>query len=845
MVKSWSSLLGLVLTVTTLTTLLSLVPYTSAQAPSPNLTSVQEMAFARAGSRLYINGGRVSKNGNNTLISGQFFSLDLSQSWDVNSAPWQVLPSTGAKYAISMVASPDNKTLYTLEVIGTDNSVLLTNYNIGMNVWDSRVVTIPQSSLGEFRQGISPIIDPNTWTIYMNGYVNGLTNLDVYNLNTSGLSTQILPQYILTSPFYGRGVYNKLRNSLMYFGGWNATKHFDPLATYVSEYNLTAKTWANVSTTGTAPPVRSDFCMAVNDDGSKVVVYGGRVAISTEEIYTGTFFILDVRTGKWTEGPPGDVCSYMACIIVGDQFLAWGGSFGITTWDTPPRIFDMTLGNWTTTYKAPAYYSNTPKFSSAVPSPSSTTLPSAGGNGSPSTSPNNLGAILGGTFGGMLILVSVGLIFVYLKRRENRIKNGITSEQQQQQTDRSRDFNNGNTTNGNVKEREEEDVSAVMLLTSESELRSPQKGIVGAQESELRNPQEGMLGAQDSEPRNPHSPMMSMPELRNPHSPIISTTGGHTPYSHLYSPVFSNFRQSTAFGSSTELSQQQSDVYDAQYHPGAGTATPDGSSTVAGSPLNSDSLVYTSAPKSPNTVPSDAYNNNAYSAPVMHDPTSIATSFSSARAPVTMSAFVPPPPTSNLMNISDVIYASSPTTSHVSPALPSSAGQQTPVTALSNLLNPVSSTIVVGVPETVTEDLHPVCFDRSTTVSNLAAVAPGSGNVLDSTQYELEAISYLPSSSEMNDSGTTVQANDYYEQQEQQPQQQDALMETLSERLVETLALPTFEDTANPTTTPDSKSDHNPELISSAVSAIMPKHSRSVSEMVDPMVNNFNDAHIP
>ncbi|KAG0041165.1 hypothetical protein BGZ83_002227 [Gryganskiella cystojenkinii] len=649
MVKSWSSFLGLVPTLTAVTTLLSLVSYTSAQAPNPIPVSVEEMASVRAGSRLYINGGSVYKNNNLTLSSGQFFSLDLSQSWDVNSAPWQALSSTSPNIRISMVASPDNKTIYRLALNVDDGTVELTNYNIGTDAWDSSIVSLPY--LKEDRQGMRAIMDPNTRVIYM----NGPTNLNIYNLNASKFSTQLLPTYVLKSRYYGGGVYNKLRNSLMYFGGWyynkNKTVQFDPLATYVSEYNLTAKTWANVSTTGIPPPVRSDFCMAVNEDGSKVVVYGGRVAVN--DVFARTFFILDVTTGQWTQGPDGDVRAYMACTIVGDQFLAWGGSPGKTTWDTPPRIFDMTLLKWTTTYKAPAYYLNTPKSSSMPRSPSSTTLPNAGGNSSPSSSSNNLGAILGGTFGGLFVLASTGVIFVCLKRRENRIKNGLLSEKQQQQ-----------------KNREKKYKSATMLPTSESELRNPQEGMVGAQESQLRNPQEGMLGAQDS-------------ELRNPHSPIISTTGGYTPYTHLSSPMFSNCQQSTAFEPSTEMSQQQSDVYRAQYHPGAtGTATPDGNSTAAGSPAYSDSLVYTTAPKDPNIVPPHAYNNNAYSVPVVQDPASIATSFSGASAPVNVSEFVPPPPpSSDPIDISGIIYTSSPETSQVSPPLPSSAEPQTPVTA--------------------------------------------------------------------------------------------------------------------------------------------------------------------
>ncbi|KAG0042033.1 hypothetical protein BGZ83_000988, partial [Gryganskiella cystojenkinii] len=597
-------------------------------------------------------------------------------------APWQVLSSTRPKSGGWMVASPDNKTLYTLERNGADNSVTLTNYNIGMNVWDSRVVPIPSSN--NDRQGMTAIMDPNTWTIYMS--VNGATKLEAYDLNTSTL--QLLPSYNdLTSRYFGGGVYNKLRNSLMYFGGWNfqnVTPHFNPLATYVREYSLTTQQWANVYTAN-APPIRSDFCMAVNEDGSKVVVYGGR--LTDNKVFTGTIFIFDVTASNWTKGPAGDLNSYMTCIIVGDQFLAWGGSPGKTTWDTPPRIFDMTLLNWTTTYKAPAYYLNTPESSSAVPSPS-----------------NDLGLILGGTFGGLLVLATAGVIFVCLKHRENRIKYGIHSV-----------------------------------------LRNPQKGMVGAQDSVLRSPQQGMVGALDSEPHIGILPASATPSAAQaiantrvesftakpkdaqtasaamfaaapttPSSPstaylskssysataavAIPPVPKSTVTSSALSPqVLSNYQQFVAFRSSTELSHQQSHVYRAQYYPSTtGTATPDGSSTAAGSPANSDSLVYTTAPMDPNTVPSNVYNNNAYSVPVMQNPALISTRFSGTSAPVNMAAFALPPHPSNL---SDVIYAASPTTSQVSPALPSSARQQTPVTAHRDFS-------AVGVPDIVTEDLY-------------------------------------------------------------------------------------------------------------------------------------------
>ena len=178
--------------------------------------------------------------------------------------------------------------------------------------------------------------------------------------------------------------------------------------------------------------------MAASEDGSTIVVYGGRIPLNTTATppitYTGTFYTLDVPSGKWTQGPDGDIRLYMACLIVGDQFIAWGGTDGNNTYNTPPRVFDLTKYQWVTSYTAPLYYLNAPKSTSAIsPISTSTSIPSPNSSDSSKTS-SNLGAILGGTFGGLFVITLAALIFVYLKRKEDSIKYGYPAEQQQQRS---------------------------------------------------------------------------------------------------------------------------------------------------------------------------------------------------------------------------------------------------------------------------------------------------------------------------------------------------------------------------------------------------------------------------
>lgn len=172
----------------------------------------------------------------------------------------------------------------------------------------------------------------------------------------------------------------------------------------------------------------------IDEDGSTVVVYGGRIPKSNPNDpateFTGTLYTLNVATETWTQGPSTSSRLYMACVIIGDQFLAWGGSNGIITIDGPPIIYSLTQKKWVESYTAPAYMKSLATVTGpvSVPTPPTPTSSSGSKSGDTGLSSPNLGVILGGVFGGLFVLTMAGTIHICLRRHEDRAKYDTVSQ---------------------------------------------------------------------------------------------------------------------------------------------------------------------------------------------------------------------------------------------------------------------------------------------------------------------------------------------------------------------------------------------------------------------------------
>jgi hypothetical protein len=138
-----------------------------------------------------------------------------------------------------------------------------------------------------------------------------------------------------------------------------------------------------------------------DEDGSTIVVFGGQVPTPSsstsgrDNISSANVYVLDVPSGIWRQGPDAPSSrTQMACVLVGDQLVVWGG-FGFINFTAPwevatgqPLVFDLARFQWVNKYTAPAEVTS---------------------------SANNLGGIIGGTVGALFVLGLAVSAFIYRK----------------------------------------------------------------------------------------------------------------------------------------------------------------------------------------------------------------------------------------------------------------------------------------------------------------------------------------------------------------------------------------------------------------------------------------------
>ncbi|KAG0244429.1 hypothetical protein BGW41_007721 [Actinomortierella wolfii] len=190
------------------------------------------------------------------------------------------------------------------------------------------------------------------------------------------------------------------------------------------------------STSGYFSASRTAHCVATNNEGTLVAVFGGFVNHST--VADPTVYLLDTNTWTWTAVPMTNMRgrAYSACAIQDNQLIVWGGFFSRPTKspnnlplvEESTMVFSMTTRQW---------------VSSFIPSGPSGSLAGVGGGGysgsgeigsSPeATSTRSIAMILAiaaaGTLMTLLLTFSI-VIFIRkrsLKRQQLRARYNINS----------------------------------------------------------------------------------------------------------------------------------------------------------------------------------------------------------------------------------------------------------------------------------------------------------------------------------------------------------------------------------------------------------------------------------
>lgn len=136
------------------------------------------------------------------------------------------------------MAAPDNQSIYTVAT-AANNAFSFRKYNIPTNTWNP--APLLSGTNDQIRQATRPVVDPRTGLIYLTD-----TNyMNIFNVASGAMDSSLIPSNALTSRRFMGSVYNTARQSIMFYGGLDFNGTVDPLATYVTEYNIGLQTWSN------------------------------------------------------------------------------------------------------------------------------------------------------------------------------------------------------------------------------------------------------------------------------------------------------------------------------------------------------------------------------------------------------------------------------------------------------------------------------------------------------------------------------------------------------------------------------------------------------------------------
>ncbi|GJJ67974.1 hypothetical protein EMPS_00320 [Entomortierella parvispora] len=377
----------------------------------------------------------------------QFIALDLTLPWNASQPVWtNIGPPRYQNQELvllrqipgSLVVSLDGKHINAFGGLGRVGPLNSTSfqYTFADKTWTlspTKASTVP---IGAF----TAVQDPATGLAYVaqfgwdawGRFTQDMYSFDIAKNNIAAVlmipsstpqglsSTMINPECSV--------VYTAHRKSFLYL---DTTLLTTPRPLVLTEYIPASDTWASLLIQGSGPSARTASCMASNEDGTKIVLFGGRLLHinASRPVFTNELWILDVTSMSWRRGPPAPEPRFgSACTIVNDTLINWGGFNGVATESLPILLFDLKTNTFVDQYK-PTWPDTSTKTTSAVTSAGSTetatSTPTMSGNldmnSDNKDSPNNQTTIIGGgAAGAVLLLSAAGAGFFFYRRKRTR-----------------------------------------------------------------------------------------------------------------------------------------------------------------------------------------------------------------------------------------------------------------------------------------------------------------------------------------------------------------------------------------------------------------------------------------
>ncbi|KAF9923755.1 hypothetical protein FBU30_006190 [Linnemannia zychae] len=429
---------------------LLLNPYPSfAQTPFIPIP-VRCSATAKTSTRFYVLSGDAAESGNPQSIP-QFMYLDLSVSWPGTRPVWYRLTGGPQQYLFPAAMSSDEQTLIAFQLSPT----FAMRYNVKNDSWSSSQIKPQYGGM----EGIGAVTDPTTGLVYLaGGFTGNRDAMTVYDFKPDTMITAFpLPaqNVAFESRAYYANVWSKYRKTAFYFGGYNASLERIPTNNVLTEFDPVTNLMSTVATVGPSPPMRADHCMASNDDGTLIVIYGGRFR---GPMYANDIYVYNVITRTWKAGPPGLFRVYPACTISGNQLIVWGGinEFSKLVTDNIVLIFNIDTMSWTNHFVSPLDSSRQPQ----PPDGTETNIPKS--------KKTSISVVIGATIGGLAVIAILALIGYFIWKRGKRpLGAELLSSRDDDDVDHKRGGSQSNEMNENDEELQQ---LRVRLQTQQEEL---------------------------------------------------------------------------------------------------------------------------------------------------------------------------------------------------------------------------------------------------------------------------------------------------------------------------------------------------------------------------------------
>ncbi|KAF9898628.1 hypothetical protein BX616_003794, partial [Lobosporangium transversale] len=292
---------------------LFLVPYHASTVGAQTRPEANSrVPFVQIGSRLFVQGGPFDTR------DGPFFSLDLAASWPLDAPAWTAhnygkFGDQRMFYGVGV-----NQTLYMFNEYLTNTAYRVSITDTSAK-WSPIHVRTPDGCLST--SGLT--ISPRTGVFY-NFPDNGGIMCLLSSFERGWEGRLVTNGTLLEESNFDGITYNSNRNSIM--GGFKL-KETTSVA-YITEYRIDSNSWSTFSVKGQMPTTREGNCMTINEDSTKIVVFGGLTPASSGpigfNIPSSEIFVLNLNSGEWRKGPnAAEPRASAACGLAGDRFVAW------------------------------------------------------------------------------------------------------------------------------------------------------------------------------------------------------------------------------------------------------------------------------------------------------------------------------------------------------------------------------------------------------------------------------------------------------------------------------------------------------------------------------------------